>query len=129
MPQIFMVIAPSAKDTMTQDVLDDLVPKLVEGVEDVFGLRGKNDVVFTAVHAAYVKGDAALQLEIRYTAGRDEYHTGQIFDPSRKQQEALAEYLAGVVGGRLGTRGISLSSISVWVIPYRGTFFRYWGIT
>ena len=61
-----------------------------------------------------------IQLEIRYTAGEDEYGTGRPFDPTRKEQEHLIKLLKE----RMSLSKVaSRFSLSIWTIPhYKGVY-------
>ena len=122
MPQIFTIIAPSVRSMFSEDVLNQLGPELIATTERVYGLEGKEDVTFTAIHAACVIGDADVQIEIRYTVGKGEYEPGVVFKPSRKQMHTLASALTETLKVSTSVRGRSLS---IWVIPYEGTVFVF----
>jgi len=121
MPQVFMIVAPKVQPLFTESVFHELSGVLIGTVEGVFGLVGKEDVTFTAVPAMYVQGDADVQVEIRFTAGKDEYGRGEPFEPTEEQMEVLANAICVVLGTR-APEGVT--SVSVWVIPYYGTVFR-----
>jgi len=121
MPQVFMIVAPKVQPLFTESVFHELSGILIGTVEGVFGLVGKEDVTFTAVPAMYVQGDADVQVEIRFTAGKDEYGRGEPFEPTEEQMQLLADSICVVLSMR-APKGIM--SISVWVIPYHGTVWK-----
>lgn len=131
-----MIIGPNdghgtsiSKYILTRSNLELLIPKLVEAVEDVFDIKGLDDVAFTACEPAFcTKGEADVQIEIRYTAGQDEYNRGKPFNPSLKEQQLLAERIHEVFDKFLGGHRLPHLSLSVWCKPYYNSDFGLFGI-
>ena len=93
MPQIYII--PSNKLIGKIGAIElRLAPNLILAVEKAFGIEGKNDTAVTcASRPEFVVGEADLQIEVRYTAGEDEYGWGRPFDPTRAEQEKAAELI------------------------------------
>ncbi|TSC92005.1 MAG: Uncharacterized protein CEN90_120 [Parcubacteria group bacterium Licking1014_17] len=122
MPQIFLKIAPIAQSAMTKKiiaVLDSELSRLVVKIWDV----PKRDTAFTAEHACYARGEAELQFEVRYTAGKDEYGKGSPFDPTEEEQDKLSELMEERAREVLAKEGIGFT-VSVWPKPQYNSTFR-----
>ena len=129
MPQVYMIIGPSIQQDFVLGRLSDLGLKLVKMVEKFFDIEGRNDVAFTAVSALCVRNEHEVQIEVRYTAGEDEYDWGVPFDPSVETQEKLAEEIKGVFSAYFeGRQFFREPSLSVWTKPYYKGSFKNWGI-
>lgn len=70
---------------MLQGKIGDLGRALISDVENVYNLESESDVVFTVLNVCYVIDEADVQVEIRYTAGEDEYEVGDKFNDSYKK--------------------------------------------
>lgn len=126
MPQIYAKVAPRIQSCLTLGALALLDTELTRVVEEVFGLQGENDVAFSAENLVYIRGEALLQLEIRFTAGEDEYGKGEPFDPSRELKEQLANKLKKVAEQFLVRcySGYTIPlTVSVWVQPKKESVF------
>ena len=124
MPQIYMIITPHAENILKDSILS-LESELISTVEKEFDLEGLNDVAFTIPPPVlYTKGEANVQIEIRYTAGEDEYNRGKPFNPSLKEQEKLAERIKETFLGFLRRRNLIWLTLSVWCKPYYHSFFK-----
>lgn len=132
MPQIYVIIGPRAKDAFIKDAfaeemfLSVLSKQLTKAVEKVFGIAGLNDVAFTAISSLYTKGEADVQIEIRYTAGTDEYNRGEPFNPSEDEQKELQRQIKLAFDTVLGVYGPLQLSLSVWCKPYYKSVFKTW---
>ena len=125
MPQVYMVLSPKVAGAIVvlpypENFMAVVGQKLIELTEKVFGLVGKNDVVFTTVGAVYVDRDADVQVEVRYTIGEDEYDEGRPFEPNKEQKILLTEEIITFL--KIFER-LKASSVSVWVIPIRDSTF------
>jgi len=81
MSQLHVTLSPRTSGLFTDDGVDELGLDLVPVVEKAFGIEGKKDVAFTAVRASVTRGEADVQVEIRYTAARMNT-AGSAFDPT-----------------------------------------------
>lgn len=132
MAQIKVLIGPKVEDIFTKLWLDNLAGYLTRTVEKEFGLEGLNDVAFTAMPALYTKGEADVQIEIRYTAGKDEYNKGKPFNPSERKQMILVKKIKSAFDEFCENYKICKEckmppvSLSVWCIPYYNTVFKVW---
>lgn len=132
MPQIYMIIGPADRDgrdiekyILTRAALGLLVPELIETVENAFGIKGFSDVAFTACEPAfYTKDEADVQIEIRYTAGEDEYNRGKPFDPSLEEQLLLEDQIHYVFDKFLEKYKLPHLSLSVWCKPHYKSLFK-----
>jgi len=128
MPQVYIVLGSNCPSLLRRkkDKMDELADRFVATVEKSFCITGLNDVVYTVVEAHSTCGEADIQVEVRYTAGTDEYGKGFPFDPDEKTREALTEILYKEFSSFLEENHAQTSdySISVWVIPLRGTSFK-----
>lgn len=125
MPQVYMIIAPSVQpkfsDAAGYRKLQSIGWDLIAQTEKVFGLEKEDDTAFTAVNAVCVLHESEIQIEIRYTAGEDEYGTGEVFAPSKEQRILLADSILEAMQEPL--RGIA-KSVTVWVKPYEDSVFK-----
>ena len=126
MPQIYVILdSYLAKIFCPGEALDAFIQSLPPVVERHFDIMGKNDVAITIVRALKTVGEANLQVEIRYTAGSDEYGTGEIFDPSAARQQALIENIYKIFKNFPGFQhNAPALTLSVWCKPYRGGEFK-----
>lgn len=117
MPQIMVIVGPKAREALAgKEVRRELDGALTQTVEKIFRIGGRDDVAFDIVLADHTRGEAPVQIEVHYTAGTDEYGKG-VFDPSPLLQQTLARSLQDVAVEMLRL------SVSVWVIPVRGSVF------
>ncbi len=126
MPQILLIVAPKVQHLFNGEDgkrrLDKLGWDLILETEGVYGLHGEEDVSFTAISAMHTIREADFQVEVRYTAGTDEYERGEPFEPTKKQMEELAEAL--ITSFVVKEFPID-SSLSVWIIAFKGTVFKH----
>ncbi len=135
MPQIYMIIGSYnfqgmyiPKKVLARTCFELLASQLIEAVEEVFGIKGLDDVAFTACEPAfYTKGEADVQIEIRYTAGKDEYKRGKPFEPLEEEQDLLAERIRMVFGRFLEGYKLPQLSLSVWCKPFYNSSFKQFG--
>ena len=124
MPQIYIIVESHvARVLMSQMHL--LEPELVSAVEEGFGLEGLDDVALTIpAPAFYTKGEMDIQVEIRYTAGEDEYDRGEPFNPSLEKQELLNRRIGVIFLNFFHKHNLQDFSISVWCKPYYNSAFE-----
>ncbi len=121
MPQIYLKIAPVAQSAMTQEVLKEIDEEFSERIWTLWSIP-ENDVAFSAENLIYTRGEADIQIEIRYTAGTDEYNKGELFDLDKGKQRLLSDSLGIVIKRILTQKNLSFS-VSVWIKPsYHGIF-------
>ncbi len=115
-----MILGSQVVKRLDHEIINEIGTTLISLVEQFFKIEGRNDVAFTAVSAIATINEAPIQVEIRYTAGRDEYGQGKPFDPSEEEQELLASLIMGVV------QGLTLGKykVSVWCKPYHNSVFK-----
>ena len=63
--------------------------------------------------------EANIQIEIRYTVGKDEYDQGKFFDPSMRKKKELAAFIMSLAKDFF-SKDIT---VSVWVKPIRESVF------
>ncbi len=124
MPQIYVILGPGTSALLTDSEVDDLGRRLVPVVEKGFGIQGTKDTAFTAVRAVVTFGEADVQVEIRYTAGRDEYGRGRPFKPTLRVQQKLIDLIEAEFRAFLKHYGLPGYSLSVWCKPYCGGSFK-----
>ena len=119
-----MIITPHAKDVI-MDKISLLEPEITLAVEKWFDLTGEDDVAFTVPKPVlYTKGEAEIQIEIRYTAGEDEYDRGRPFDPSLREQEGLSDQIRRIFVDFSAEHLLELLSLSVWCKPCYHSVFK-----
>lgn len=126
MPQIYMIVGPEMAEK-TREILFSykLRSMLINVVERGFGISGHNDVAFTGIVAAETQREANVQIEIRYTAGKDEYNQGKPFDPDEETQKEVAGILATELMNFCSRENVGPPlEISVWFKPYYKSFFN-----
>lgn len=119
MPQIFMLVTEEVRNELGKEKILEVGKALIELVENNLGIRCKDDVAFTAVSTIATISEADIQVEIRYTAGRDEYGQGKPFDPTLEEQRLLAFQIK--LSGRVMIP--EKFSISVWCKPFYNSIF------
>lgn len=125
MPQIYLKVSPDAQQRLAQHgtdtaavgkILDQSLAAVVAEVWDV----PFHDIAFSAEDLVYTRGEADFQLEVRYTAGTDEYRRGKPFDPDDGEREKLADRIQKTAEARFAGLGYT---ISVWIKPsYKSVF-------
>ncbi len=128
MPQIYMMMNRMAEGPLLSGHrLPDLGRILTRAVEKDFGLEGLNGVAFSVPQLLiYTSGEKDVQLEVRYTAGEDEYDWGRPFDPSPEEQRLLCAHLKEALLEFLAANSLPPLSVSVWCKPhYHGTFMAW----
>ena len=132
MPQVYLIISPAAKDFLKQKgqgevLLCELGNTLIHAVEVAFGLVGRNDTAFTAMFAEATVNEAGVQVEVRYTAGEDEYGWGKPFDPTKEQQKHVVKIIkeAFACWAVVHKMDDHCSWVpSVWCKPYYNSYFE-----
>lgn len=126
MPQIYMILSPKADRFIGSDgFLACLDERLSSAVANGFRIAGHDDVVFTAVVAKRTRGEADVQIEIRYTVGKDEYDMGHPFDPPPDVQIFVGDLVNSAFNGTLQDNGLKERlSLSVFFWPNREGIFK-----
>lgn len=122
MPQIFAILGPKTKYSFDEERSRLFGKHLIPLVEEGFGVE---DVAFTAVRATSTINEADIQIEVRYTAGEDEYKRGKPFDPTKDEQEAVAKSLKKASETFFNDNGLPEYSTSVWTQPHYKGFFLH----
>lgn len=122
MPQIFIMC-----ESLDTEQLQGLGQLLIPLVEKVFSIEGQNDTAYTGTNKISTINEANLQIEVRYTAGQDEYERGKPFDPTLDEQKHLARTIKLAVDDFLRNRCHRVGfSLSVWCQPFYNSHFRMW---
>ena len=122
MPQIYLKIAPVAQPAMTQEILERIDEELREKIRVLLNVP-KDDIAFSAENLVYTRGEADIQIEVRYTAGTDEYSWGRPFDPDEGQQRALSGSLSVAIKEILAQKNLPFS-VSIRCKPFYHGIFR-----
>jgi hypothetical protein len=125
MPQIFVMLSPYAQQQLNDKkevglFLEELGTTVGAIVVKTWKVPMR-DVVMSAINLVYSGGEADVQIEIRYTAGEDEYNIGSPFDPSIAEQQSLIVAILTAVVKREFGHGLTFS---VWCKPYRDSKFE-----
>jgi hypothetical protein len=125
MPQVYMILGPKASELrgLVQG-LDGLGRCLIASVEEFLEIKGANDTAFTAVQALHTVHESDVQVEIRFTAGEDEYARGKPFELSLDDQDRLIEVVRMNFESYLHLVSLPKLSLSVWPKPYHGSRFK-----
>lgn len=124
MPQIYMILAPGVERVLA-DKFPLLGSLLIRTVEEAWGLEDLNDVAFTGCCPTIcVINEHKVQIEIRYTAGEDEYDRGEPFNPTPTKQRELAKQIKDTFFKFLATYSLRHLSLSVWCKPYYNGAFE-----
>ncbi|MFA7252608.1 MAG: hypothetical protein WC027_02020 [Candidatus Paceibacterota bacterium] len=123
MPQVYAIIGKEAQRECTELEIDAFLERVGLCVSKRFDIVEEQDIATTVIHAARTKGEAQIQIEIRYTAGTDEYGKG-IFDPSVEVQEALIDDIRRQFERHFKSLHRRVGRPSVWCKPYRGGAFH-----
>jgi hypothetical protein len=125
MPQVYMILGSAVGDEFTNPVYSvfftDALKGIVKSTEGIFQVPVKDDVAVTVVKSVLTINEADIQIEIRYTAGKDEYHKGKPFDPTEQQQKKLAKKILKITKKYFGSRYVA----SVWIKPYYKSVFVF----
>ena len=124
MPQVYIILGPETTALFRDDEVLSLGEKLIPVVEEEFGISGKGDGAFTAVRAVATGNEAAIQIEIRYTAGEDEYGWGKPFEPARGEQKAVINSVKIACYAFFRAKGLPQYSVSAWINPRYGGVFE-----
>jgi len=130
MPQIYVILSSPRAERMycPGQAIDTFLHSLFPIVEQRFGIEGKNDVAMTVIEARRTTNEADIQMEIRYTAGEDEYGTGQPFDPSVEVQRELIEEIGAMFTATAGVKNSAPPlKLSVWCKPHYHSVFKSFG--
>ena len=119
MPQIVMMMTEKVFEGLGAPRILDIGNAMIQLVENAFGIKGKNDVAFTAIPAIATINEADIQIEVRYTAGEDEYGQGKPFDPSLENQRLMGSQMRMEIQvmaqGKFG--------VSIWFKPFYHSVF------
>lgn len=123
MPQVFIMIRPRVqnREELQGEKLEALGQALMADVERTWP-ETREDVALSVVSLVYAFKEADVQVEVRYTAGEDEYGTGKIFDPSKEEKERLVAAMTKTLTDALSG---CADSVSVWPIPIRDSVFSF----
>ncbi|MBU2068175.1 hypothetical protein KKE13_01170 [Patescibacteria group bacterium] len=125
MLQIFATLGFETSALFTDGQVWALGKKLIPLVETYFNISAKNDGSFTAIRALTTEKEAAVQIEVRYLAGRDKYEWGRPFDPTEKEQRAVAKSIERASLAFFKEKGLPKYSLSIWINPsYKGIFMK-----
>jgi hypothetical protein len=124
MPQIFVMLSLYAQQQLADAkelslFLDEVCETTTECVVQNWKVP-KEDVAASAMGLLYSSMEADVQIEIRYTAGEDEYDRGEAFDPCPNDQMLLNKAVLEELAKR--EHGLGLT-FSVWCKPYRRSKF------
>ena len=126
MPQVFMILSPGEDGNAkcgaaiaNNYVLPLLEKTLISLTEQIFGIEDKNDVALTVIIAKRTKNEADIQVEVRYTAGEDEYGKGKPFNPSKEKQEELASAIIKEI-----KEHVTGLTVSAWIVPFYHSVFK-----
>jgi hypothetical protein len=125
MLQIFLITAQPLSSKRAQGILKEIDGRITDIIQKKWKVP-ENDIAFSAVQLAYARGGADVQIEIRYTAGTDEYDRGSAFDPSEEEQTDLCIFIAIFVKAIFDREKLNLT-VSAWCKPFRGSVFKMRG--
>ncbi len=108
----------------TSEEFKDMGIRLISAVEEAFGISGRDDVAFDIFKVLYTQNEAPVQIEVLYTAGTDEYGTGQIFDPDEDMKARAVELILKGFNEFLWARRIGSIVPSVWIRPQYKSVFK-----
>jgi hypothetical protein len=119
MLRVFILIAPSVQERINGEVLGRLGETLINNVEEVFGIKTKNLVGFTALNTAHVINEADIQIEVRYTV-QVEYIPNTGFNLTWDERRGLVSVL-----GKTARKHLSglVKRVSIWPIPISDSEF------
>jgi hypothetical protein len=124
MPQIFLMMSPEMKSVVDHVILREFDEEITGLIASQWSVP-ESDIAFSAEFLAYERGEASIQIEIRYTAGSDEYEQGRPFDPNEERQRLLSVAIINAVKDimRKKRKKVPVPAVSVWCKPfYRGLF-------
>lgn len=120
MLQVFVIVAPGAEKRIPGGWLPVFEGSVARDTKKIFGIREGNDVTITRMVAARTLNEADIQVEVRYTAGEDEYVQGEPFDPLKEKRDELAGHILGLASTLLSND----VNVSVWIKPFRDSVFK-----
>ena len=120
MPQVHITLGPGVQNKLGMELINKIGSALMLDVEREFGIQGKKDVAFTVIEAIATEGEADIQVEVRYTVGKDEYDWGTPFNPSEEDQFNLITSIFGTLHDLFGDH----FTTSVWCKPYPRSLFK-----
>lgn len=125
MPQVYIILGPNVLKNLGNELVNAIGFRVMADVEDAFHIREEQDVALTIIEAVSIFGDTDIQIEIRYTAGEDEYGRGEPFNPSKKDQDSLITLVTNTLANTLREhiKGRNFSA-SVWCKPYYHSIYK-----
>ena len=124
MPQNKVTLAPGVIISFNKEKFELLEKKFKEAVIKAFNVP-ENDIAFTAVAALFTKGEADVQVEVNYSAGKDEYKRDKPFDPCEEEQKTLVKLFKSAFDVFCIEQNMPPMSLSVWPIPHYNTEFSF----
>lgn len=124
MPQIYIIPTVHANKVLGEE-WNSIARYLIPIVEEAWGLENFNDVAVTvASPVIFVLGEKDVQIEIRYTAGKDEYGQGKPFDPTLEEQKKLIAQIKQMWKEFLEGGHFEPLLASVWCKPHYNSAFE-----
>ena len=122
MPQIFVMISPKIKLLVDQAIFQEFDKKITELIVAQWNIP-ESDIAFSAEFLSHTRGEADIQVEIRYTDGTDKCRRDRLFNLSKRKQIYLSGVIIKVVKGIVKKKTDYFPSVSVWIKPfYKGVF-------
>lgn len=124
MPQVYVILGPEVNVSLQNGTyylsFQDTLNQIIKATERIFEVPHiENDVAITVVNSIFTINEAEIQVEVRYTAGKDEYKKGKPFNPSENQQIKLAQQISKFMRKAFMNR----YTVSVWIKPYYKSVF------
>jgi len=118
MAQVFVIVGAELEEKLSPSL--NIIKKVCYGaLMNVWDVPDW-DLAFTAVQAIESHNEADFQIEIRYTAGEDEYNRGRPFDPTEEEKEELKNAI--LLGSRANGQVVGLQK---WTF-FKSTSFSLW---
>jgi hypothetical protein len=122
MPQILVTLGPKTEHSFGKEMAELFGKALIPIIEKGFGVK---DAAFTSVRATSTINEADIQIEVRYTAGTDEYKIGKPFDPTPKEQEVVRKSIKERAARFFSDNGLPQYSTTEWTQPHYGGGFSH----
>lgn len=123
MPQVYIKLSPHAVKTLGED-LTAFLAEIDEQVTDCIVLHWgvpRDDIACSAEALLYVRNEAHIQIEVRYTVGPDIYEEGVYFDPTEEMQSTMIDAAMPLI--RPAVERYRLTD-SMWCKPHEESVFR-----
>lgn len=131
MPEIIINIDRECIDLFTYEMFQELDKFLTDDIEEIFGIKGKNDVECKVPEPPrYSRGTKNVGIDINYTEddkGEDQYNQGKRFRPTKKVQKILVRKIKEdfkVFCKKHETLKHRKITVGVWSKPHRGTYYE-----